>query len=171
MGERPKGMQIDRIDNNGPYSKNNCRWATRSEQNKNRRSNGHAPRAVVWKGVSLTIHEIAAVTGLTYKAISFRLQQGQTLEAAIKNRLHRKGFDFSKPCLYCERKSLLPDYFNLSLDKIMPRRHWILDGEAERLVVVDHLSTEISGHIICRTPPRKWKNGRVPSLQTLIISE
>ena len=72
MGEAPKGMTLERIDNEKGYSKENCKWATWIEQHSNTR------RSVkLWyKGKNRTLSEISRMTGLSPKMLSKRLKRG-----------------------------------------------------------------------------------------------
>lgn len=51
MGEKPDGMTLDRKDTNDNYKTENMRWATREQQNRNRRSHRHSSsryKGVLW---------------------------------------------------------------------------------------------------------------------------
>ena len=70
MGVRPSPKHsLDRIDVNGPYSPENCRWATRIEQGRNRRDN----LFIEFQGVSKTVAEWAEETGISAMTIRERI--------------------------------------------------------------------------------------------------
>lgn len=79
MGTRPPGMSLDRVDNDGPYSKENCRWATRLEQQNNTR----AVRRLTLNGETKSISQWAKALGVSRNRIRTRLQNGMTQEQAL----------------------------------------------------------------------------------------
>ncbi|MCP8895309.1 hypothetical protein KYK29_10215 [Shinella daejeonensis] len=87
MGSRPKGMTIDRIDNDGHYSPENCRWATRAKQVSNR----DVTRRVMVDGESLSLTEACKRLGLNRKMVATRIDRGMTAEDALTHPL-RKHF-------------------------------------------------------------------------------
>src|SRR5262249_13199822 len=78
MGE-PRGLTLDRIDNDKGYQKDNCRWATQEEQARNKRNTVH----VEINGRVQALKQWAQETGLAYSMLYDRYKvqgiRGQAL--------------------------------------------------------------------------------------------
>ena len=70
MGEHPDNMSLDRIDNNGNYNPSNCRWASRSEQQRNTRNN----HMITYNGITKCLPDWADKTGICSSTIRSRLR-------------------------------------------------------------------------------------------------
>lgn len=86
MGERPTPKHtVERIDNNGPYGPDNCRWATRLEQARNRRNTYR----FTFNGETMTINEWSDKTGINEATIRRRLIGAKwTVEDALTLAAH-----------------------------------------------------------------------------------
>lgn len=82
MGMRPTPQHtLERIDNDKGYSKDNCKWATRLEQSRNRSST----LRYMYNGKEVPLREIAEKHGISFGMLLQRLtKQGLTLQEALE---------------------------------------------------------------------------------------
>lgn len=72
MGQRPASLTLDRINNDGDYTPENCRWARRSEQARNTRAN----RIVTYRGRQIRLIKAIDASGLPYTTVMTRIHRG-----------------------------------------------------------------------------------------------
>ena len=75
IGERPSKLYtIDRIDNEGNYTPDNCKWSTQLEQQNNKRSN----RLLIYNGVTMNLGQWAKKLNIGATTLRWRLRNWPT---------------------------------------------------------------------------------------------
>ena len=92
MGEKPEHLSIERVNNNKGYSPDNCKWATRKEQNSNTRRN----RLITHNKETHTLSEWAAIKNKNYQTLRARLNRSKwPIEMALEEG-NCKGINMKK---------------------------------------------------------------------------
>lgn len=81
-----EGLTLDRIDNDGNYCPENCRWISNREQQFNRSNN----RRLTFNGETLTVKEWADKIGMHPRTLGCRLDLGWSVEDALTKPVNRK---------------------------------------------------------------------------------
>jgi len=84
MGEPPSGMSLNRVDNDGPYAKENCEWATDEAQARNKRGN----RQLTFGGRTQPLAAWAEELGIPYYTLHARLRRGWSEERTLTEAVH-----------------------------------------------------------------------------------
>jgi hypothetical protein len=79
MGNRPDGTSLDRVDVNGNYNKENCRWVSQTEQCRNKRNS----ILLTLNGEEKHIKQWCEELGLNYGTVWMRLRRGWDIERAL----------------------------------------------------------------------------------------
>lgn len=88
MGDRPAGTTLDRIDPNGNYTKENCRWANITIQNNNKRNNVKYN----YDGELLTLRQLSIKYNIDYIKLKHRIYRNkESIEKAMLSCFNKKG--------------------------------------------------------------------------------
>ena len=89
MGEKPnKEYSLDRIDVNGEYSPENCRWADRVTQANNKRTNIR----LEYKGVTKSVNQWAEEYNIGRSTLLYRIKLGWSIEKALTKPIQKQTF-------------------------------------------------------------------------------
>lgn len=80
MGPRPSGFTIERKDNDQGYFKDNCKWASRKEQQRNRR----CTKKVVFNNIEYSFAELAEINGIKLDTVVNRISKNLHFELIIQ---------------------------------------------------------------------------------------
>ncbi len=110
MGQKPTSSHsLDRIDNNGDYCPENCKWVTKSEQANNTRNNVHYTLNEETK----TISQWAEKYNIPYRRLRERLRNGWLIGDAVITpfrQLNRYNSIYCQPCIFYPK--IVPKIFN-----------------------------------------------------------
>ena len=81
------GLTIDRINVNGDYTPENCRWATRKEQSNNKRT----CRMITYNGETKNLTQWAEMYEMRADTLSYRLRKGWDIERALTEKVKERS--------------------------------------------------------------------------------
>jgi len=85
MGNRPKNTSLERTNNNLGYFKENCKWASSSEQQNNRKNN----LKLTFQGLELTLMQWAKKINMNYRTLKARINLGWKIEDVLTKSVKR----------------------------------------------------------------------------------
>lgn len=112
VGGRPQGYTLDRINNDGNYEPNNCRWANWRTQ----KTNTSANVFLEYNGVRKTMIEWCEELNINYRTLNNRINRGWSVEKALSECISKNSHPSRHKilCQYTTKGELVAKYKNLS---------------------------------------------------------